>query len=64
MSPLLARMGWNPDSPTNALRVSLLVYLREQLRQREGPFPPPSSLAEMDDLRRWIAWLDGAEVST
>lgn len=64
MSPLLARMGWNPDSPTNALRVSLLVYLREQLRQLEVRFPPPVSLAEMDDLRRWIAWLDGAEVPT
>jgi len=53
-------MGWNPDAPTNKLRVSLLAYLREQLRQ-EGRFPPT---VEMDDLRRWIAWLDGAEVST
>ena len=60
----MARMGWNPDSPTNVLRVSLLAYLREQLRQLEVRFPPPASLAEMDELRRWIAWLDGAEVST
>ena len=60
MSPLMARMGWNPESPTNKLRVSLLAYLREQLRQ-EGRFPPT---VEMDELRRWIAWLDGAEVST
>ena len=65
MSPLRARMGWNPDSPTNALRISLLAYLREQLRrQHEVRFPPPSSTAESDELRRWIAWLDGAEVST
>ena len=60
MSPLLARMGWNPDSPTNALRVSLLAYLREQLRMKT----PLTSTTEMDELRRWIAWLDGAEVST
>ena len=60
----MARMGWNPDAPTNKLRVSLLVYLRQQLRQLEERFPPPASLAEMDELRRWIAWFDGAEVST
>jgi hypothetical protein len=55
-------MGWNPDSPTNALRVSLLVYLRHQLRWLEARFPPPAALAEIGDLRHWIAWLDGDEV--
>ena len=59
----MARMGWNPDSPTNKLRVSLLAYLREQLRPLEVRFPSAST-AEMDALRRWIAWLDGAEVPT
>ena len=59
----MARMGWNPDSPTNKLRVSLLAYLRGQLRQLEVRFPSTST-AEMDELRCWIAWLDGAEVST
>jgi hypothetical protein len=58
----MARMGWNPDAPTNALRVSLLVYLRQQLRKLEERFPPPAALAEMAELRHWIAWLDGNEV--
>ena len=67
MNPLMARMGWNPDSPTNARRVSLLVYLRQRLSQLEALFLPPAALsrtrkAEMDELRHWIAWLNGEEV--
>lgn len=57
------RMGWNPDSPANELRVSLLAYLREQRRRHEALFSLAST-AEMDDLRRWILWLAGAEVQT
>jgi hypothetical protein len=60
----MARMGWNPDSPTNALRVSLLVYLRHQLRWLEERFPPPAEMTEIAELRVWIAWLDGDEVPT
>jgi hypothetical protein len=56
-------MGWNPDSPANELRVSLLAYLREQRRRHEALFSLAST-AEMDDLRRWILWLAGAEVQT
>ena len=56
----MARMGWNPDSPTNALRVSLLAYLREHLLDLRQVKP----YTELEELRRWIAWLDGDEVWT
>jgi hypothetical protein len=49
-------MGWYPEAPTNALRVSLVTYLRGRLSQRP-------SAAEGAALRGWIAWLEGAEVS-
>jgi hypothetical protein len=51
----IVQMGWNPDSPTNALRVSLLAYLRA-LKLASPPIDVD------DELRRWIAWLEGAEV--
>jgi hypothetical protein len=74
MSTKLAQMGWNPDSPTNELRVSLLAYLREQQHQLLGPpaLPGPNIAwwdydglaiaARVTNLRRWIAWLEGTEV--
>jgi hypothetical protein len=72
MSTAPAQMGWNPESPTNELRVSLLANLRGRLRQLEDPpkiRPSPwwtydglAIATEIIDLRRWIAWLDGAEV--
>lgn len=49
-------MGWNPDSPTNPMRVTLVAYLRDRLRA-------PIGNTEAASLRGWIAWLDGATVS-
>lgn len=58
---MTVQMGWNPDSPANDLRVSLLAYLRARQHQLKAD----ASLAVVDelaDLRRWIAWLDGQPV--
>jgi hypothetical protein len=57
-------MGWNPNSPTNDLRVSLLAYLRARQQRLEDATNDGSLAAasEIGALRRWIAWLDGAEV--
>jgi len=58
---MTVQMGWNPDSPANALRVSLLAYLRA----RQHQLKVDANLAVVDelaDLRRWIAWLDGRPV--
>lgn len=65
--PLMTKMGWNPDAPTAELRTSLLAYLRmrqQQLRQQQlGHFSGMTTAEEIGALRRWIAWLDGQEVS-
>ena len=50
-----ARMGWNPEAPTNPLRVALVAYLRNQLRSANSSMAGP--------LLAWIAWLEGTEVS-
>lgn len=58
---MTVQMGWNPDSPANSLRVSLIAYLRARQHQIKAD----ANLAIVDelvDLRRWIAWLDGRSV--
>lgn len=55
-----ARMTWNPDAPTSALRVTLLAYLREQ---RDGLGADIRHTTKREELRRWIAWLDGGDVN-
>jgi hypothetical protein len=69
----MVQMGWNQSSPTNALRVSLLAYLRARKSQLENPAKIYASpwweydglviAADIANLRRWIAWLEGTEVS-
>ena len=67
----MARMGWNLASPTNELRVSLLAYLHAEKRRLSEPsayrgawweYDGLAIAAEIGNLDRWIAWLEGAEV--
>jgi hypothetical protein len=66
---LKARMGWNPESPTNGTRSSLLAYLRDRrdrvartLAERRELISRDNDAAEIRSLDDWIAWLSGDEV--
>jgi hypothetical protein len=56
-------MTWNPDAPTNEVRISLLAYLRIRADQlATANLNCAAAAAEIGSLRRWIAWLDGQSV--
>lgn len=65
------KMNWISDSPHTEIRVSLLAYLRIRLRRIEQDDAQceandvtndDPALAELPELRRWIAWLSGETV--
>lgn len=64
MVPVEAQTGWNPNAPTNPLRVTLLAYLRFRQTALSGADNGSLAVAhEIGALGRWIAWLDEVELA-